>query len=63
MSRAKDLAAALVRDDTAEDRGMHGDDRETCHQCQDWADHAHNPTSNSQITLDEYEDIRSRRGF
>ncbi len=39
-----ELADALKQDDAAEDRGMHGDDRATCHQCQSWIDHAHDPS-------------------
>ncbi|MER5350606.1 hypothetical protein ABT093_09770 [Kitasatospora sp. NPDC002551] len=33
----KKLAAALDRDDAAEDAGMHPDNRETCHTHQCWA--------------------------
>lgn len=50
----KALTAALARDDEAEERGMHADNRETCHQCQDWADHAHDWLTNARITLEEY---------
>ncbi|MEU7978311.1 hypothetical protein AB0B63_07235 [Micromonospora sp. NPDC049081] len=32
------LAAALAADDKAEDQGMHGDDRRTCHTHQTWVD-------------------------
>jgi hypothetical protein len=35
------LAKALADDDDAEDRGMHADDRRTCHTCQTWATEAH----------------------
>ena len=42
---------------------MHADDRETCYQCQDWADHAHHPSSNARISPDEYGEIRKQRGF
>jgi hypothetical protein len=57
------LARALAADDAAEDRGMHADDRRTCHQCQGWAGHAHHPTTNTVISLAEYAAIRARRGF
>lgn len=63
MNKNHDLAAALAFDDDAEEQGMHGDDRSTCHQCQSWADHAHHPTTNTQITEAEYAAIRNRRGF
>ncbi|MGH8572822.1 MAG: hypothetical protein ACREX8_09625 [Gammaproteobacteria bacterium] len=56
------LDAALARDDEAEERGMHADNRETCHQCQDWADHAHHPLTSTRITLD-YQDRCRERGF
>jgi hypothetical protein len=58
-----ELTAALTRDDAAEDRGMHGDDRLTCWQCQSWADHAHHPLSNRRMSLDEWSDYRAERGF
>lgn len=35
------LRAALIRDDEAESRGMHADDRETCHTCETWATYEH----------------------
>lgn len=31
------LAAAIARDDEAEDAGMHADDRQTCHTHQTWS--------------------------
>ncbi|GAA2838489.1 hypothetical protein RMN57_13165 [Kitasatospora sp. CM 4170] len=34
----EELAAALAEDDAAEDAGMHGDDRRTCHTHQCWAE-------------------------
>lgn len=57
------LRRALDRDDRREDEGMHADDRVTCHQCQSWADHAHEPLSNRVITLEQYAEIVKRRGF
>lgn len=57
------LSDALRRDDRAEDQGMHADDRETCFQCQSWADHAHHPSTNARITIAEYREIKRRRGF
>lgn len=57
------LAAALAKDDAAEEAGMHGDDRSTCWQCQSWADHAHIPYTGHRITLEEYSAIQARRGF
>jgi hypothetical protein len=57
------LSAALQRDDRAEERGMHADDRQTCYQCQDWADHAHHPHSNARISLAEYAEIKLQRGY
>lgn len=57
----RDLAAALAADDTAEDHGMHADDRVTCHQCQSWADHAHHPSTNTRITLDEWAAYKASR--
>ena len=62
-SKDKALAAAIRRDDRDEDKGMHGDDRKTCYQCQSWADHAHDPNSNVRITDEEYRAIKKRRGF
>jgi hypothetical protein len=44
-----DLAETLRLDDTLEDHGMHGDDRRTCHTCQSWADHSHNPLTGARI--------------
>lgn len=35
---SKKLAAALAKDDKAEDAGMHPDDRTTCHAHQGYAD-------------------------
>lgn len=35
------LRRALDEDDLAEDRGMHGDERRTCGNCQTWATDAH----------------------
>ena len=55
------LSAALRRDDDAEDRGMHADDRQTCHPCRSWADHAHDPWSGQRITRDEYTERKARR--
>ncbi len=60
---ASKLADVPKQDDAAEDSGMHGDDRATCHQCQTWADLAHDPVGNMRITQDEYQAIRQRRGY
>lgn len=51
---AGDLMAALTLDDQLEDAGVPADDRETCHTCQSWADHAHHPHTGRRITRDEY---------
>ncbi|MDN5920869.1 MAG: hypothetical protein L0I76_38175 [Pseudonocardia sp.] len=56
------LAAALARDDAAEDRGMHAEGRETCWKCQSWADHAHDWETGKRITLDEYLARKARTG-
>jgi hypothetical protein len=50
-----DLASALQGDDWLEDHGMHGDERRTCHQCQSWADHAHDQITNRRITREQWE--------
>jgi hypothetical protein len=50
-----DLDKALAEDDAAEDRGdLDGDDRATCHQCKDWADHAHAPFSGQRVPKTTY---------
>lgn len=59
----RDLAAALTADDAAEDAGMNPDDRQTCHPCKSWADHAHDAWSGARITLDEYQERRKTGGY
>lgn len=55
------LRAALAYDDHAEDRGIHPDQRRTCHQCQSWADHAHHPITNQRISWAAYRAHRASR--
>lgn len=46
------LRAALDRDDALEDRGMHADDRRTCHTHQSWAEDCedrHSPLTAGQL--------------
>lgn len=57
------LAATLVAEDAAEDRGMPAADRETCHSCQSWADHAHDTLTGRRISLDEYYERRRALGW
>jgi hypothetical protein len=57
------LRDAIERDNNGEDQGMHADDRETCHQCTEWADHAHHPHTNKRITTDEYAQFTQDRGW
>lgn len=54
----RDLAAALRRDDEREEQGMAPADRETCHQCQSWADHAHDLLTGRRMSIDEWETQR-----
>ncbi|TCO56896.1 hypothetical protein EV192_106371 [Actinocrispum wychmicini] len=35
------LFTALTADDAAEEMGMHSDERVTCRNCRNWADHTH----------------------
>lgn len=56
------LAATLVAEDAAEDRGMTPADRLTCHTCQSWADHAHDPLTGRRISLAVYEERRKALG-
>ncbi|QYN41129.1 hypothetical protein K1T35_48185 (plasmid) [Pseudonocardia sp. DSM 110487] len=60
---SEQLRKALARDDALEDQGMHADSRQTCHQCQSWADHAHHPRNNAVITWAEYEQYKKARGL
>lgn len=46
-----ELAFALRLDDQLEDLGMHANDRLTCHTCQSWADHGHDPISGRIIPM------------
>lgn len=57
------LQRALEYDDRREDEGMPADDRNTCHQCQSFADHAHHPHSNARMSKTEFAEYKKRRGF
>jgi hypothetical protein len=46
-----ELREALVRDDLAEEGGMHEDDRQTCYSCRTWATPEHLDSPQHQALL------------
>ncbi|MFJ3793851.1 hypothetical protein [Kitasatospora sp. NPDC090091] len=60
---SKKLAAAIARENRAEDAGMHADDRTTCYPHQDWAENCEGrhvrPTAESLLA--EHNEIERRR--
>lgn len=55
MAADQQLADALRRDDEREDEGMDPAERETCHRCESWADHAHDWLTGRRVSVAEYE--------
>lgn len=59
----KKLTAALARDDQREAAGMHGDDRDTCHTHQTWADQCdsrHQPVNAGTLLAEQRQIDRTR---
>jgi hypothetical protein len=60
-----DLADALARDDAAEDAGMLGNDRRTCHTCRTWAapGHPNTPEHKAAIGMPSYMTYNPALGY